>query len=1440
MRKIIFSLFLLVCLFSFEALAMVPPKILPYPSTASSSFTPEADSLKPFPEQDLPKGLQTWAKWVLDGEKKQACDFAYNDFAQKYCYYISNLDIEIVNDSASFEMNVTTREKGYVRLPGSAEVFPQQVFVNGTAKNIISKAGIPYIHLGQGEFVVKGMAKSKENIRYLFIPQNAALINLKKDGKTIDYITLDNDGVLKFEGIETAKNETDDLSVFAYRKIQDGIPLMMTLNLNLNVTGKERIENLGKVIPENFALYSIASDVSAYVQKNGDLIVEVKPGNLSINLEMRQEKDSLNFVLNNSPVNQEVWVLESDKALRVIQAPKDLYSVQTQNIPMPVAWKRLPAYEVNKGEEVALKAIYYDKQNQDSLTLNRKIKLAFDGSSYSLEDNISADFKEDGRLSLERPFVFYSSKINGQPQAITYTSEDKNAGIEVRKGNVSVENILRIANGGKKISATGYNRSFENVNWVLSLAPGYKLLYASGFDNVNGSWVSHWNLLQVFIVSLLVVSMYSLFGWKKAGLGLILFVLINPIFPQFIYASFVLCGLLFLQRNLKKDNNFYNLLTFLRYSLFALLVASTFFFIVQHIRGAMYPVLSADTYYSPLLSLSFLIGFYAVLLVLYVMYHIALNPKSSKTQKTLSVIGVFILALCAVSIIKAVLGGFYLIGTSASRMNYAVSDYAESSYDSPVFEVASSRKMMKASYGALGVSQALVPQKVDSKYQSIDVAKNIAQTGIGFPNWRGGKDVSLSIKGPVSSNDFVRIYLLSPLVNLCLALLSVCLSVLTLYWLLDFKYTKPNVSAKGKNFMRKIFTASLFTFMLFGASSKVNASEVSPVAKVPTPEILQEMKGKLAREKIPSCLPDCVSIPKAEISNDENLLKISYEVHSDADLVLPLPSLMPDGSGYLKLKAISIDGGVTKNLVKENNQVYAFFKKGINKVEMTYLLDANSDRFILSSVVRIGYMESRLSGLAISENKSQVQSFQINRTVIKAVTSEEVSTKSKMNIDTFFKVQRVFRINTTWQLETIITRSNNLSEAVTFEIELMPMEKVLSPVEILPNNKVRVSFAPSEAYKSFTSLLPVEEDIVLSAAPEGGNYNEEWSFDVDYSWSFKFSGINPIVSSAKSLVFKPRAGETLTMDFFKPNNVDGYILTFDKVTYELSQGRGSMDVFMRLNFRASDSGVHSIVLPNDFEVTEVLVGGVSYPITVNENKLTLPVIQGQNNVDFKGTMKKPIGVIMSFPKFDLNAPAVNIEQFASVPLSRWVLFVSGPVKGPVVLFWSTVAAWILFSLLLSRVKIIPLGFVSWFILLIGLTQVNSIFSLVVITWFVALGLRDAFSEQLSGKKLIQIIIPCLTFIFVFSLFKGIYNGLLGHWNMKIVGDSVQAAASYVKLGWYQDAVMGELPSPKVFSLPVWVYRLVMVVWATWLSISFVKWMKWGFKAYTKDENWISK
>ncbi|MBR9981644.1 MAG: hypothetical protein KFF50_11505, partial [Desulfatitalea sp.] len=57
------------------------------------------------------------------------------------------------------------------------------------------------------------------------------------------------------------------------------------------------------------------------------------------------------------------------------------------------------------------------------------------------------------------------------------------------------------------------------------------------------------------------------------------------------------------------------------------------------------------------------------------------------------------------------------------------------------------------------------------------------------------------------------------------------------------------------------------------------------------------------------------------------------------------------------------------------------------------------------------------------------------------------------------------------------------------------------------------------------------------------------------------------------------------------------------------------------------------------------------------------------------------------------------------------------------------------------------------------------------------------------------------------------------------------------LHWTQDHMTGALPQPWVLSLPVWVYRLLMLAWSLWLALALLKWLKWGWQCIGHDGLW---
>jgi len=181
------------------------------------------------------------------------------------------------------------------------------------------------------------------------------------------------------------------------------------------------------------------------------------------------------------------------------------------------------------------------------------------------------------------------------------------------------------------------------------------------------------------------------------------------------------------------------------------------------------------------------------------------------------------------------------------------------------------------------------------------------------------------------------------------------------------------------------------------------------------------------------------------------------------------------------------------------------------------------------------------------------------------------------------------------------------------------------------------------------------------------------------------------------------------------------------------------------------------------------------------------------------------------------------------------LFTSGPPLGPAVLIWGMLIVMLLVAFALGRVRLTPLRFHHWLLLGIGLTQVTPLVAVAVVAWLFALAGRCRMDMQRSRKwfNLIQISLIMLTLMAITGLFSAVQSGLLGSPEMQIAGNG----SSAWQLNWYQDRVSGVLPQPEILSVPLLVYRGLMLAWALWLAFALLGWLRWGWGCYSKDGIW---
>ena len=95
-------------------------------------------------------------------------------------------------------------------------------------------------------------------------------------------------------------------------------------------------------------------------------------------------------------------------------------------------------------------------------------------------------------------------------------------------------------------------------------------------------------------------------------------------------------------------------------------------------------------------------------------------------------------------------------------------------------------------------------------------------------------------------------------------------------------------------------------------------------------------------------------------------------------------------------------------------------------------------------------------------------------------------------------------------------------------------------------------------------------------------------------------------------------------------------------------------------------------------------------------------------------------------------------------------------------------------------------------------------------------------------NLLQVVVIGLTLIALGILVAVVAEGLLGNPEMFIQGNG----SSRFALNWYQARAADLLPQPACFSVSIWWYRILMLLWAMWLAASLIRWLRWGWEQFS--------
>ncbi len=714
----------------------------------------------------------------------------------------------------------------------------------------------------------------------------------------------------------------------------------------------------------------------------------------------------------------------------------------------------------------------------------------------------------------------------------------------------------------------------------------------------------------------------------------------------------------------------------------------------------------------------------------------------------------------------------------------------------------------------LDVSGSQIQKKAEraaNKYLSLQVdPKAVVQTGPGVPNWVF-ETATLSWSGPVSQGQRVRLFLLSPFTNLVLALLRVGLLAalaLKLAELTRGQLLDPRAAGR------------IGVVLLAGGLAVPGLARAAPSA-----QLLQDLEARLVQP--PACHPRCITVADATLSMSGDTLTLVAEVHARADTSWPVP-------GPTKVFVpgrVTIDGRPTTAMARmADGFLHVRLDEGVHRVVVTGRVPP-VDALPLAFGTPPKHLAWSGQGWALDGLRGDgtvEASVQLAR-----MLGESSTGQSTENLTPWLEVRRQLDLGLPWRVRTVVRRVGPTDYPVSLKVPLLDGEAVTEGGFEASDGVVAVSLDRDQTEVGWLSTIPTTARVELRAAT-GVPWTEVWTLSCSPLFACRTDGPAPLVHVADGAwtpTWRVWPGETLAIDVSRPAGVEGQTTTIDAVDVEYRPGRRTLLAELGLTIRSSQGGRQTVELPEGAQLLSVTLDGVARPLQLRDwRELPVPLSPGSQRVVVKWQQPWSAGVVDRLPAVDLGSPAVNVRTVVKPSPDRWLVWLSGPRWGPVVLMWTYVLVVLLVAPILARLRHSPLSTPAWALLGLGMTQVTFIAPLFVVGWFFALAWRR--ERPAAGRwtfNLVQLGLVVLTLVALGCLYAAIHTGLLWQPDSQVSG----AGSTDNTLVWFVDRVAADVPRPTVISFPLWVWRVVMLAWSLWLASSLVRWLPWAWSAFSE-------
>ena len=1305
------------------------------------------------PALAIPEELKPWQGWVLHGHERELCPELPG--LPDTCAWPSRLELSLDASGGRFTQEWLVHARSRVQLPGSPEAWPQDARLDGAALAVVAdEQDMPAAWLEPGTHRITGSFRWESVPESLRVPAATGLVALSVNGRSVSNASRDAEGRLWLQqGAAVSTEEAESLELAVHRRVTDAVPLTIDTRLLLNVAGRARELMLGPALPEGFIALSLEAALPARLEADGRLRLQVRPGRWVVTLAARHVGPVSALTAPSGGVNwspDEVWAFDARPDLRVVSV-EGVPAIDPQQTAMPEEWKSLPTFRLLPGETMRLD----EKQRGDAepaadqLNLQRMLWLDFDGGGLTAQDQLGGVLTRSWRLESNQPWELGRASVGGEDQLLTRRAPDAPAGLEIRQGQLAVVADSRLEGSMRSVPAVGWDADVSSLSMRLQLPPGWRLLAAPGADIANGTWISRWTLLDLFLALIVTIAIFRLWGWPAGALAFATMALTvtESGAPKWVWLFVVSLEAI---RRVLKEERALHVITIARLAVLAFLMIVAVGFMLVQARQALHPQLE--------------------------------NPWEDGGGW------------------EALLGG-------------GRGDRPELAMDAPMemkVEMAGMEGRAMSSMAADNAVPVAAPEPKQRQRRTHD-PREIVQTGPGVPTW-SWRVMDLSWSGPVDRTQQLRLMLMPPTLTSTLGFLRVLLLAALIL----------------RAILPRDFSISRRVLVVLFACIGLAARPSCASAEVPRQEVLDDLRDRLVAP--PDCNPNCAQILRLALEAEPTSLRLRLEIAAAAEWPLAIPGT----SDQWTASTVLLDGRPAEGIARAGDGLtWLLVPEGVHQVILEGPLP---DRAVLSLALPSRPRSASATShgwvvTGIHENGRCDDTLQLAREESRKAAKGDDFAPSVL--PPFITITRRVDLGLTWSVSTDVRRLGPSTAPVVVRVPLLPGESVSTADVRVESSHAAITLGPGVEGISWWSTLE-ESDAIDFVAPETTEWTEIWQLDAAPSWHVEPSGIPPIHSSLAEEMrvreWRPWPGERVSVAVTRPDPAEGASLTIDSSALALSPGLRATDATLTLMIRSSRGGQHQIELPEGAELLSLNVNGLVQPPRQDGRVVSIAITPGMQQVTLTWRQDDGLRLRWKSPLVDLRAGSVNAGLNVTLP-RRWLLYTHGPRLGPAVLFWSLLAVIALVAFALSRWRVTPLGFGSWLLLFIGLSQVSAWMAGVVVAWFLLLAWRRANVGRMHGRWIIvgQVLLALWTATSLGILFIAIHQGLLGDPQMQVTGNGSSAQW----LQWTADRADGPLPIASIWSAPLLAYRLAMLAWALWLAAALIRWLRWAWDCFTE-------